>query len=504
MTWLLSILFIFQFPAFGQSGEVTALDSEVFADAPPRMNQLDIANYDAYHRDRTFKRDGGTEFPILKQDLTVKIKPQSPLFALPGYVNKPALVRDAGRDTCQMNSALDGKLLWVAGRTMAVELSQGEDFCGNKFNSNVSPRNIVFVSTENMASIHRTEDLQTEAGFPLCDGPACRENALTELQATLLTQSMARTCPQAPDDWKTPAQMEGYLKCYPTRYQSDYDTYYKKLIELAAQKFNVAYRSDADESVVPIIDSSTFELVDEDAPGRPVVDREKLPVFVSANANVMKCVSLRESRWDKEARSSAGTGIGQQTYINAKDINEFMAANRWAKDLWDSYFINAKKSFTASEWAKVTTHPKTGKPCTQEMRTVIADNKETAVPDAYCPVNSIAAMALYQVMVELRIRQANPNYRDKAMTQAEFADIGLLGALGHNAGITSVSVAAKTGTPEQWVERVVAQSNSPERVKEKSDYRKFMQRCLSGQNWEPIDNGKPADCTKLKPPPDKC
>jgi hypothetical protein len=436
-------------------------------------------------------------WPVMKEEMTSTLKPGSSVYSLPEFAVNPdqnlsVMPWNYWRERCTRSAsapALKGRLLFKTEKFAAIRLDQPGNFCGSYFNDGSEDRAVVFVPLSAVAStVPRGEEVtEALAADPNC--PECKNDPALEVLRAMARSAASR--PPRKRCQKTDAELEKYLACHATENQSNYNRYYKKLFNIAGRTFMAAYTPGHGVKAV---------LKPEDTQVQPI------PFVVGARAKVMKCIGLRESLWDPKRVSSSGAmGLGQQTNTNVEHINcmlngckrgkEIVKPTKWAQQLWKEYFRRVKAELSVSEQAELFTHPKTGKRCSETMQL-----KER---DAPCPINSIAAMALYQIEAELTIRRTTPLYRgtDMDFNEDERCDLEIVQGATNNAGTGTVQGAVSGGgAPSQWRARLRDNTPIPGHGAETDQFSKYIRNCLQAGNMDsmhpPAPGKKASDCSR--------
>lgn len=477
--------------------------------------------------------EGDRAWPKLKEDLKVTLKLGSSLYSDPRFANNSSLVSwwppTASSQQCATSADLPpvtGKLLHVTQTFAIMQVDKSVDTCGSRFNSERKNKRIVFVPKSAVATIVPrkmdpsdpiSEATSTAPGVcDICQLASADADMRAFVQAAKATYTSNR-----PN--KTPEEQERYFQCYKTPHQDNYDRFYKALIEDAAKFFAVSMRYETvidPKTKKPVIDKRTnkplkravikpidFDDFASDENTRP----QDAPVIVRTDANLMKCVALRESSWNPEDVSETGAmGLGQQTQenidhikcmlygctayrdkwsngkpvtdSNGKPVQEpyFREPDKWAQTIWKNYFEYQKKRLSPEKWKRLTTHPRTGQPCTDRM--------EIKERDALCPINSLAGLALYHIVGELQMRSSSNLHKADSGT-----DFSMDGEAGLSFRLTQgTTTNGGTGTthktiklyqdPLEWIKRIGQVSSRPGEV---GDYAKFLRNCYANNSWKP-------------------
>ena len=351
---------------------------------------------------------------------------------------------------------------------------------------------LIFLTTPVLGQVPKPETTEAVVGSPHCETCTPPKTLSVIDQANLDSEDLTDG-----SEVKTRDELETYISCYATPHQDAYDKYYKKLIELAGRTFQVSYLPG--ESARAILKPEDY--------GQPSADG-KIPFLVRAKPEVMKCLVLRESGWDALAHSPTGAkGLAQQTDVNVADVKCLIAgckkpfkvdggieqrtvpAQPWAQVEWKAFFRRARQQFSRKEWGFLMTNPATHKACRETM-----ENKDR---DANCPVNSLAAMAVGQLAIELQMRQASPLYKDSKdqdFSPEESKQLALVQGSSHDAGIGRARASVNSSQdPGKWADALTAQSQGARRA-ELANYRKYLSNCLSRGNFQPMGDGKAKAC----------
>jgi len=470
----------------------------------------------------------GLAFGQLEPEMTSTLKPGASVYSRPEFAANPtetlsSMPWNYWKERCQRRQSqppLSGRLLWEQNDVAALQLDAPGNFCGSYFNHGVQERTMVYVRREDIAQTVPRGEQHTEAAVrePTC--PDCTHNSnvavLKEMALSSQVIAARKNCR------KSEEEMEKYLDCHATAHQSNYNKYYKKLFGIAGSTFQATYTPGERGGGVRAI----LRPEDSQMPGR-------VPFLVRANASVMKCIGLRESMWDPTLVSGCppgrpcppqangrpqrggAMGLGQQTQTNVAHIQcllEGVCKQRnpqtgaietvkrtptdWAVKLWKEYFRRVKAELSPAELAHLFTNPITGARCTETMTL-----KER---DAPCPINSIAAMALYQVEAELTIRRTSPLYKNTAINdfnEKERCDLEVVQGSTNNAGTGTVQRAVRNAAPSEWRGRLREGTLDPnDHGLEADQFSKYIRNCLEAGNLNsmhpPARGQSPSKCSR--------
>lgn len=462
----------------------------------------------------------GLAFGQPEPEMTSTLRPGANVYSRPEFAaGSQALSMmpwNYWKERCQRSAIqppLSGRLLWEQNDVAALQLDAPGNFCGSYFNHGVQERTMVYVRREDIArTIPRGEE-RTEAAVsePTC--PDCAHNSNVALLREMARSSQAMAAQK--NCRKSDEELEKYLDCHATAHQANYNKYYKKLFGIAGSTFQAAYTPSAPGERGGV--RAILRPEDSQTPGRR-------PFLVRANASVMKCIGLRESMWDPTRVSGCppgkpcppqangrpqrggAMGLGQQTQTNVAHIQCLLegvckqrnartgqvetvrrAPTDWAVKLWREYFRRVKAELSPAELAHLFTNPVTGARCTETMTL-----KER---DAPCPINSIAAIALYQVEAELTIRRASPLYKNTALNdfnENERCDLEVVQGATNNAGTGSVQRAVGQANPAQWRARLREATGDPnDHGLEADKFSKYIRNCLEAGNMNSMHDPAP-------------
>lgn len=462
-------------------------------------------NYDQRKVFRAYDKKGPlgfgsnySEFPTLKNPPAVAVGVDS-LKPVRGY-SHPSLIQSGSTNSmyhCDYQPGLRGKMLYAKDNFVAVQLPCPDRVINGKEGDDV----VFFPANQVSKSQVSDEEAKTEAAFvgnPTTEKSDRLLNVPTEkIEGAVSAKSLVSERSSNAYFNST----EEYLRCYPTPNQENYNKHIKPALELASKEFRVA--------MSPVTGSVAYlEQGDGKDPiamlaSEKVAEAEGTWIDVHPHPDILKCMIRKESLFDPAATSQTGAaGLGQQVSQNVEEINCMLygcgaknkrrAALPWAAKMKDSFYNQARK-LPESTQSYLWTNAKTGARCGDIMK-----SKE----DAYCPIHSIMATALYQVKLETIIRK---NY-DKLKTSGDFEGDELIlasamMASGHNAGEGNISKATQNGDPDQWLTQMLSNTTGA-RTKEVRGYFKSMKACVGGDK-QPMSANETLDraaiCHKLDP-----
>ncbi|MFN7727854.1 MAG: transglycosylase SLT domain-containing protein [Bdellovibrio sp.] len=249
---------------------------------------------------------------------------------------------------------------------------------------------------------------------------------------------------------KTDADIENYLKCYPhgnTRAANDYPVY-RPVIDKVAEIFQ------ADLGVG----------------------------FVSVNKSLFKCLLRRESGFDSRTVSGTGAvGLGQHTDINIRHIsNRLSQRGSWERQLWDQFFAAMSKTAEGKQLLSQCPQTAGGQPPTFNSK-----------DDAKCPLNSMAASAIYNLQVQQALRRSSKlrdiDWKDDLTYQVA---IGATYNLGDGAAAKAVDDLELGG----WVDSIRNRSRNPNKRTEVAGHVEALRNCMQQGNWKPMHPGDQPKC----------
>ena len=429
----------------------------------------------------------------------VKVRPEATLYSGPGEVGQTPWTWNRNKVQCFVSptvSGARGKVAFERDGVAAVELDALPEGCADRFNASARDRRLVYVPTGDLTDDDGSD--QTEAGSLDVNCVNCgakKSDLRAVVDADPVLRAMANSgLGDRVGDEKTPEQLEQYLACHATKWQSNYDRMYRRLFDLAGKTFQVTYEPGKKDAVKALTKASDMQ------------SSQGNPFWLHADPGALKCTALRESRWDPNAESATGArGLGQQVDINVTEVGCLIAgcgkrkAAPWARDLWSAYFKGAREMTKGDPalYKEMTTRPN-GTACREKML-----SKDL---DAVCPINSIAAAAINKLAAALSARQKSSLY--KASTTQDFSeserfDLNVLTATTNNAGSGNLSKAVLGGASlKEWLKRLPKVDGDADRQKEIGDYQQFMKNCLQAGNFKsvwPLQKGeKPKDCSAFK------
>lgn len=260
----------------------------------------------------------------------------------------------------------------------------------------------------------------------------------------LIQHIRAETAGMKPD-----AGVEKYMECFPynARGKADYPTY-RPVIDKVVETFSA--------------------------------DLGNGSLFV--NKSLFKCLLRRESGYDKTLVSGTGAvGLGQHTDINIRHISSRLARrNSWERQLWDRFF------------AQISTTPEGKKllaecPQTAGGRTPTFNSKD----DARCPLNSMAASAIYNLQVQQALRKSS---QLKDVDWADDLTYQLAIGATYNLGDGAASKAVDDLALEGWVDSIRQRSAKPAKRAEVAGHIEALRNCMQAGNWKGMHAGDRPQC----------
>jgi hypothetical protein len=453
--------------------------------------------------------------PVLKDPKYVRISGSASVYSSPAYAKDPSSLPyyvsgSLSQSACELTEPQQGKLIAINNGIAAVQIKGGSSLCGGNLNYGLTDPDVAFVSVDSLTLMSDDSGVAEEKPCAEC----IKKNAidaLNDVGGVLSAEELKQyesTAPPVKANIKSDAELEHYLACYKTDFQDDYDKYYKTLIEDGAEVFQAVYDPKT---------KKVWSLKDYVAQFKNGEDPDfKTPFVVAPSEKGMKCLVRRESNWDRNERSPTGAvGLGMQVESNVEDLSKLLhgytekikIVNKktkkvtwktrqippatWATSMWNNYFAAEKKKFSAAAWKKLNTRPN-GTRCRQEFR-----DKDL---DAVCPVNSLAAAYLSQVVSGMDLRRETyetlkpgTDYSDDKILDKDVATLGT-----HNAGRTDGWKAAKkVKDVNKWENAIVARQKG-DRVEEVKNYMEIMRNCLEKDNWGPLEKADEKDKKRQK------
>lgn len=260
----------------------------------------------------------------------------------------------------------------------------------------------------------------------------------------LVQHVRAETAGMKPD-----AGIEKYMECYPynARGKADYPKY-RPVIDKVVETFSA--------------------------------DLGNGSLFV--NKSLFKCLLRRESGYDVTLESHTGAvGLGQHTDINIKHIsNRLSKKNSWERQLWDRFFAQISK--------------------TPEGKKMLAECPQTAggqaptfnsKSDARCPLNSMAASAIYNLQVQQALRKSS---QLKDVDWSDDLTYQLAIGATYNLGDGAASKAVDDLALEGWVDSIRQRSSKPAKRAEVAGHIEALRNCMQAGNWKGMHAGDRPQC----------
>lgn len=422
------------------------------------------------------------EYPILSepQAVTLKSEQNSSIrgFRHPRHLESSPTNRIY---FCNYPSGAQGELVYLDKGVAAVRAPCPSEGHGGSEDEDIYffPANQVQLAGQPEASPQdesKTEAAYVPEGVATPASPSLSRLPIDKIEGTISSESLVSQRSSKSYFSST----EEYLKCYPTPYQEKYDKHLKEAIEIASQEFNVTLNPVTGEEVYLGLSMENHDPVAQLVSAKTLKSRSNW-IDIHPHADVLKCLFRKESLFDPSKTSHTGAaGLGQQVDGNIKEIKCMLYGctqkghkrrpEPWAKAVMESYHqkINLLPKKTKDFlW----TNSKTGKRCEPRI---------SSKSDAYCPIHSITATALYQVKLESIIRR---NY-DRFKLHGDFEGdeliyVSAIMAAGHNAGETHIGRISDLDDPASWDQRLVAIQTSKRRSEVKG-YVESMKACIGG------------------------
>lgn len=468
-------------------------------------------SFKAYHS-KSFFSNKSDSYKVLKNPIRVQIPQGARGFSHPSLKDGSGFTLSRSKYECNYSQSLNGDLLFVSEGVAAVRLDPHRSCQSGKLNSVEGKKDVVFFKLDQVQATGEWsgpqdtwsgEDAATEAAYSVQTNyvpTRSNQEDLEEVVKVLMKEQ--ENSPVDPQEGsKNHRQIKEFMGLNCTQHQTDYDLVYSELITLTGRVFNVAYYDKGtngikkDRTVAVDKERSQFASLSDGPVGTP-------PALIRPSPEAITCIARQESQWNKYATSHTGAvGIGQQTDVNVADLKCFLygckqkRAEAWATQLWDQYHDQAESRFPKSKYPGLYRNKKTGKPCTRKLT--------SKAQVGYCPISSIAAIALYQMIVERDIRRVTKTFNDdnREFTGDERLEVLEVLATSHNAGRTVARIVAKGGQIDSWAETMskLRQSDRGDGGKEVRNYHQIMKSCLSAKHmgdFSPKDRIK--DCEHLK------
>ena len=437
----------------------------------------------------------------------VRIKPGADLYSMremaTGERSGSWMPWNSWREHCRSTGARGERVLDQNGVTV-LRIDIRNSGCGYFFRAFDEDFDRVFVKSDQVETDDaddRTEAGTREPGCPECHQPDGAMNDFAKITLAAMTNAKAVTL-RHPE--KTPAELEAYLNCYRTENHEQYVRLYRKLAEIVGKSAQITYTPGAKVEVEVMRDPERLQAK---------LDRNDGAIWMQAKPSALKCVALRESKFDaaaegkKDKNGAFALGLGQQRQVAVREMNcalngcvlknrktgrnERVKAKPWVRDIWANVFKNARQNFSAAEYRELMTNARTGQPCVPAM--------EIQERDAACPINSLATLAVAQLEGALTIRRADGRFgaddvEDYGGRQA--FDLTVATATSNQAGRrTTAKAVSSTSDTSQWTD---ALSTSKESISNSA----ALIACLQGGNYNPPWTMKageePRDCSRQR------
>jgi hypothetical protein len=291
---------------------------------------------------------------------------------------------------------------------------------------------------------------------------------------------------------KTSDQIDDFLKCYPTDNQADYENTYRRLINLAADKFQV-------------------------------------------DASEMKCLLRREGTFDKNKISCRGAlGLGQQVVSNARDIAKQigdsagrLAAGRPATEIgperkendlirmgWDSYMGELRNSphndlrgctgnFEVSE---KTNPPPSVEQASKDPHRETCNHEPNVYPahvvdDRQCAAASIAATAVFLSNIHHQLDESGKTTDHNDWETIRQKSVAAMAAYMIGNGNAAKAI-RNISDPAKWEAAIL--NGAPKYKDELANHIRAMHNCLDDDKWDKpwgSKDSKPGDvaCRRQAP-----
>lgn len=463
-------------------------------------------------RSKSFFSNESDSFKVLKNPIRVNVPHGSRGFSHPSIKSGAGFTFSRSKYECNYSQDLNGDLLFVSQGVAAIRLDPHRTCQSGKLNSIEGKKDVVFFDISQVQATGEWSgaqdnwdgaDSETEADYEVKTNyvPSRSNHEDLEEVVKVMMKEQENAPSSSMDGSKNPAQMKEFMNLNCTKYQDDYDFVYSELIGMTGKVFNVAYYDKGtnglkrDRTVAVDKERTQFTSHGDGPMGQP-------PALIRPSPEAITCIARQESQWNKYATSHTGAvGIGQQTDINVKDLKCFLygckqkKAEKWAMKLWNEYHNQAESRFPRSEYPGLYKNKKTGKSCERKL------TSKTQV--GYCPISSIAAIALYQMIVERDIRRVTKTFNkdNREFTDHERLEVLEVLATSHNAGRTVARIVAKGGQIDSWAETMskLRQSDRGDGGKEVRKYHKIMKNCLEAKHQGDFSsNDRIKDCRRLK------
>lgn len=194
----------------------------------------------------------------------------------------------------------------------------------------------------------------------------------------------------------------------------------------------------------------------------------------SVNPVMFRCLLRRESGFDPVNKSTTGAvGLGQHTNVNILHIkNRLEKKENWERQLWDRFFGQMKND--------------------PEGRALLAQCPRTAngeMPsfkdkqDAACPLQSMAASALYNLQIQESLRRSS---KVKQINWNEELNYQVAVGAAYNLGDGAAAKAVSDLVVSNWPEAIQSRAPSADKNSEVSNHIHALRNCMQKDNWNPM------------------
>lgn len=252
---------------------------------------------------------------------------------------------------------------------------------------------------------------------------------------------------------KSTIGIDKYMECYPIGKRGLANYYkYAKYIDLASDVFRIEVKD------------NLFEV----------------------HPSLMRCLIRRESGFDPSEKSGTGAvGLGQHTEINISDINKRInKKGSWEQKLWRAYFAQVAKTKEGREMME------SCKGSSKKGGNPVFANKD----DARCPLNSIAASAIYNLIIQRDLMNSS---KENNIEWEQELDYQLAVAAAYNLGNGAARLAVNKNVVERWINailRISKKSKNPNKDEEVDGHISAIRNCMQENNWKPMHKEDQPQC----------
>lgn len=194
----------------------------------------------------------------------------------------------------------------------------------------------------------------------------------------------------------------------------------------------------------------------------------------NVNPSLFRCLLIRESGFDPANVSNTGaTGVGQHTWVNILSIRDRLAKKEnWERQMWDKFFSDMRTDPQGK--ILLAQCPKTA----GGAAPTFSDKQ-----DAACPLNSLAASAIYNLQIQESLRRATKNQQISVPDELNYQVA--VGAA-YNLGDGAASKAVNNLVITDWPGAIENKAQTPNKKSEVHNHINALRNCMQKDNWSPM------------------